>query len=295
MGRAELGASRKLGTATVTKGVLSGLTPPLDGKPLRWSVGTRPTSPSKWLSVDSTRHDTMRAKDAVLNCDTAGSVITTPAGTKASDALWAAVCDYLTAWHSHEYAITDDEAVDRESGRRTTVDRTKPLETLARMLPQDFCVLTPAEDTWRLTAATVCFTSRWNLSTKMGLTISEIHAPVPGYEERVAHAVDHVIGRLNNGQVLQRSNWTLLDTPELHLREPAHETVPVADINALGWLRVEHQTLRRFTDPDALIFTIDTRVHRVSDLPNEDRQRLQEAVRQAPADIAVYKAWPQLA
>ena len=234
----------------------------------------------------------MRAKDAVLDRDTAGSVITTPAGAQASAALLAAICDHLTAWHSLEFAVTNNEVVDLESGRRTLVDRTKPLESLARMLPQDFCVLTPSADTWRMTAATVCFTSRWNLESKIGLTIGEIHGPVPGYEQRVAHAVDHVIGRMDDGSVLKRSNWTLLDTPELHLREPARSTAPTTNIEKLQWLRVEHQALRRFTNPDALIFTINTRVRHIGDVPSVDRQRLREAVRTAPADIAAYKAWP---
>ncbi|MFA7267353.1 MAG: DUF3445 domain-containing protein [Candidatus Nanopelagicales bacterium] len=271
---------------------LAGLTPPLDGKPLRWSVGTRPIPLSQWLSIDQSRHRTMQAKDAVLGHSLDQSVITTPAGSDASGALLPTVCDHLTAWHNHNFTITDDEAVDLESGRRTAINRTTPLETLARMMPQDFCVLTPSGSTWHLTAATVCFTSRWNLESKMGLSISEIHQPVPGYEQRVARAVDRVIARLSDDLVLRRSNWTLLNTAELHLREPAHATVPVDDIDALTWLRIEHQTLRRFTNPAALIFTIDTRVHHVDELPEADRQRLRGAVRGAPADIAAYKAWP---
>ena len=49
-----------------------------------------------------------------------------------------------------------------------------------------------------MTAAAVCFTSRWNLADKVGLNLNEIHQPVPGYEDKVAGAVNHLINRLGN-------------------------------------------------------------------------------------------------
>lgn len=274
------------------KSLLNAVTPPLDGKAFRWSVGTRPSPLAQWLSIDLSRHLAMRAKDEVLRDHLSEAVITTAAGLAASDVLLELTLAHLSTWHTGQYSVSSESVRDCESGRSTPVDRGKPLETLARVLPQDFCVLTQVDGTWRMTAATVCFTSRWSLSSKMGLRVSEIHAPVPGYEQRVATAVDHVINRIADDQVLKRSNWTLLDTPELHLPEPAADQPRVTDIADLRWLRIEHQGLRRLPGMDAIVFTIDTRVHAVAELAPEERHKLREAVAQAPTDIAMYKGWP---
>jgi len=143
-----------------------------------------------------------------------------------------------------------------------------------------------------MTAAAVCFTSRWNLAGKVGLNLNEIHQPVPGYEDKVAGAVNHLINRLGTDQILRRSNWTLLDTDELHLPEPPDSTAPAEDVWDLKWLRIERQCLRRLPVTEAVIFTIDTRVYRVDELDPAARRSLHEAVKAAPRDIAAYKGWP---
>ncbi len=273
-------------------GLLSAVTPPLDGKPFRWSVGTRPAAISQWLAVDDTRHRTMVAKDAVLDNHLDQAVITTAAGRPACDELLHAARRQLQEWHTGDYAVTGDAIIDLRSQRQTQIDSTAPLQTLARALPQDLCVLTPSDDKWKLTAAAVCFTSRWNLADKIGCDLSRIHAPVPGYEQRVSSAVEHVMNRLGTDQVLQRSNWTLLETDELYLPEPANPSPPTGDVWDLAWLRIERQSLHRLPRTRAVIFTIDTRVYRVDELEPADRRKLHDAVRRAPADVAAYKGWP---
>lgn len=272
--------------------LLDTVTPPLDGRAFRWSVGTRPVPVAKWLQIDHSRHDLVTAKDAVLDAHLPDAVISTQPSEAASAELLRTVVDHLREWHTGQYMVTSDAIVDVESQRATTIDPDRPLQTLARALPEDFCILTSDDDSWRLTAASVCFTSRWNLRDKMGATVGEIHAPVPGYEERVATAVDHLINRLSVGQVLTRSNWTLLDTAELHLPEPATPRPETTDVWDLKWLRIERQSLRRLPETDAVVFTIGTRVFRVDELEPNDRRRLHEAVRMAPADVRGYKGWP---
>lgn len=235
----------------------------------------------------------MAAKDDVLAHHSSEAVITTTAGLAASEQLLDVALTHLATWHTGQYSVTDQSVSDVESDRVTAIDRSQPLATLAQILPQDFCILTPADGTWRLTAATVCFTSRWNLASKIGASLAEIHSPVPGYEERVATAVDHVINRLADDQILKRSNWTLLDTDELYLPEPAEDQPRAEDVADLNWLRIEHQTLRRLPTTDAIVFTIDTRVHRVDELLPNERSALTTAVANAPADIAAYKGWPE--
>ena len=273
--------------------LLSSVTPRLDGRPFRWTVGTRAVSASQWLSIDEQRHRLMAAKDRVLDADTDGSVITTAPGQEASVELLQCVLEHLQRFHTSTHSVTDQGIVDLDSDRCTAIDMNNPLLTIARALPDDFCVLTlDDEQSWTMTAAAVCFTSRWNLAGKVGLNLNEIHQPVPGYEDKVAGAVNHLINRLGTDQILRRSNWTLLDTDELHLPEPPDSTAPAEDVWDLKWLRIERQCLRRLPVTEAVIFTIDTRVYRVDELDPAARRSLHEAVKAAPRDIAAYKGWP---
>lgn len=234
----------------------------------------------------------MLSKDAVLRTDLENSAITTEVGAPATGAFLQMTLAHLAQWHTGDFTVGPETVVDCISGRSTRIDRTNPLETVARILPQDFCILTPVDSTWRLSAATVCFTSRWDLPSKMGCTLSEIHDPVPGYESRLSTAVDHVIARLSREQVLKRSNWTLLDTDVLHLPEPVgHAAVP-SDMASLRWLRIEHQSLRRLPGQDAIIFTIDTRVHNVAALAAQELSTLRATVDSASPAVARYKSWP---
>lgn len=274
--------------------LLATVTPRLDGRPFRWTVGTRAVPIRQWLHIDDTRHELMAAKDQVLHNDEAAAVITTPAGRPGAIELLTTVVDQLRQFHTRDFSVTDDAIVDLSSSRRTSLLGDDPLATLARALPEDFCILTCDDDqSWVMTAAAVCFTSRWNLASKIGRNLSEIHEPVPGYQDRVAGAVDHLINRLGPDQVLQRSNWTLLDTAELHLPEPAQQAAASEDVWDLKWLRIERQSLRRLTETGSVVFTIDTRVHHVDELDPADRRKLHEAVTATPHDIAVYKGWPR--
>jgi len=132
------------------------------------------------------------------------------------------------------------------------------LERAALSVPEDLCVLMP-DDRGRLVlgAACVCFPSHWRLADKMGRPASEIHGPVPRYEDELASKVDTFLVRLRPPTVMKRRNWTIHESAELFAPtspEHAEPTIPPEDL----WLRSERQTLRRLPESDAVVFTIRT-------------------------------------
>ena len=96
-----------------------------------------------------------------------------------------------------------------------------PIDAAGRLTQEDWCVHLPdAEGAWRLVAASVCFPTRWDLTTKIGRTIRQIHAPVPLYEQQLADPMDAYFARMRPGPGVWRLNWNLLDDPTLH--QPTH-------------------------------------------------------------------------
>jgi len=247
---------------------LRGLTPPLDGRSFRWSVGTRSIPFNEWLCPADATDELMAQKDQLFENDHDEVVVQLAGSEAACDELLALVRDFVA---------TEDLDDDPQMSA---------IEQCGRLAAEDFCVLQKdhAGD-WRMTAACVCFPSRWNLRSKLGQSLREIHGPVPHYEDRLGVAVDRLFTRIPTDQLLGRSNWTLLNTDQRHL--PAQE----CGTGEAHWLRIERQTLRRLPDSDAIVFTILTRITHLDDLDESDRQLLGQTIGTAPADVKLYKGW----
>jgi len=132
------------------------------------------------------------------------------------------------------------------------------LEQAALCVQEDLCVLLPdARGRLVLAAACVCFPSHWRLADKMGRPASEIHEPVPRYDNEVAGKVDTFLDRLRPPAVMKRRNWTIHESADLfapHSPARADPTILPEEL----WLRSERQTLRRLPETDSVVFTIRT-------------------------------------
>ncbi len=172
-----------------------------------------------------------------------------------------------------------------------------PLDIAGRLVPEDLCVMEPGEDgAYRLTAASLCFPSRWRLHEKLGLPLAEIHGPVPGYGEVLARPVDRFFTALADGKIVQRRNWTVHDRPDLFQpQSPRHHVVEPERFASDLFLRSERQTLRRFTPSRAILFTIRTRVWPLGDLAPADAHALSGAIANLPAEDRRYKGVVALA
>ena len=72
-------------------------------------------------------------------------------------------------------------------------------DTLAAMacnIAEDLCILTAAEDGYRLTAGVLCFPNRWKLAEKLGGSVLAVHGPVPDYAAQLSASVDRFLARL---------------------------------------------------------------------------------------------------
>jgi len=244
-------------------------------------MGLRPLDLAEWLERDEHREEELALKTALLHEHYEDVVATEPEGDEASDELLEEVRAYLGRRHPDVSTTTDPEE--------------HSLVAASRLVQEDLCVLVKA-DGWRLRAACVCFPSRWELATKIGTTLDEIHAPVPHYGEELAHPTSGFFDRLRPERSFWRLNWTLLDSPVLHQPRTARLT-PSGDL-ADWFFRVERQTLRQLPLTGAVVFTIRTYVTPAKELAASDAQfvpALLHAMESAPNDTQSYKGWTGVA
>ncbi len=254
---------------------------PLDARGWRLSMGLRPLDLAAWLEVDEHYDEELALKTQLLEEQRDVVVATESAGNDASHELLIEVRENLRAHHPGiSLAIRKDE---------------HPIVAASRFVQEDLCVLV-RDDAWRLRAACVCFPSRWNLATKIGTTLDEIHQPVPGYHEELARPTNAFFDRLKPDRAFWRLNWTLLDSPVLY--QPAVVRCSPSGRLDDWYFRVERQTLRALPRTNAVVFTIRTYVTSAATLRERDDtfvSTLLHALDTAPASVQTYKGWSGVA
>lgn len=183
-----------------------------------------------------------------------------------------------------------------------------PLDLAARLVQEDLCLMLPDNQPneqpdkppnkqgYRLAAASVCFPLRWSLKEKLGQPLCQIHQRVPDYPQQLTHHVDSMFDRLREDSPALRFNWSLVDSPELHLAQSKQITQFNPAINADNagaslWLRVEKQTLRRLPVSRGILFTIRTFVYPLEKVTKSSTvaAELAQAVQLLKPEMQIYK------
>lgn len=104
---------------------------------------------------------------------------------------------FLCARYPQYFSLSEDT----ESGyifhngilnNKTVINSMHPLYVLLENVPEDFaCMLRSPEDgCYYFRAGIICSSLGWNVDTKIGLQLKEIHAPIPDYKEKMEFSMD---------------------------------------------------------------------------------------------------------
>jgi dimethylamine monooxygenase subunit A len=241
------------------------------------AMGLRPLDLAKWLEVDEKRDEELRYKAELLDSQRDVVVATLPGSEDACDEVLNEVTHALELFYP-------------ELARSIDVGE-HPLVSSARLVQEDLCVLEKS-DTWRLSAAVVCFPSRWSLATKIGTTLDDIHQPVPLYDEKLQAPTNAFFDRMTPDKSVWRLNWTLLDNADLHQPRSLRKS-PEADLSQ-WFFRVERQTLRQLPKTGCVLFTIRNYVTSAATLVASDENfgpALLQSLETAPLEVQEYKGW----
>jgi len=140
------------------------------------------------------------------------------------------------------------------------VTSVEPLWEASQWVADDLCLLMPGRHGYELVAASLAAPSYWKLEDKIGRPLQQIHAPVPGFQQKLAGQVARFFEHLLPEYPVWRGNWSVVDSPELLQRGGA--SVAGGDL----YLRVERQSLRRLPQTGAVAFTIRVSINPLRDL-----------------------------
>ncbi|MEX2632093.1 MAG: DUF3445 domain-containing protein [Tistlia sp.] len=276
---------------------------PFTEGPWRMTMGLLAMKPQDWIEIDREYESYLAEKRRLLAERRDAVFATLPGSEAATRELQDNLAGFLAERFPERFRLegrllrrlTDGEAWDLDDPSE------HPLARAGLWVQEDFCVLESAGpgEPYVLTAATLSFPTRWKLADKIGRPLLAIHAPVPGYAERLGRPVDRFFEKLAPERPVWRINWSLTDEPTLfqpegHGRKEADPSITAENAGERVWLRVERQTLRRLPSSGAVIFGIRIYRHPLSSLAAapEAAGHLARWLGELPEDLARYKSLP---
>ncbi len=267
---------------------------PFEPAPHRLQMGLMALKPDDWIELDETLGATLLAKRRLL-AERHGDVFAAMPETEAAGAeVLALLADHLPRRFPTQYPRMNTTIAVAATGELIGIGApgVHPLETAARLVPEDLCLMRRADAGYILAAACVCFPSRWRLADKIGRNLGEIHGPVPGYGEALGRPVDRFFAKLTADKPVWRLNWTI------HARsEPFQPVAPrIGRVDPAEFaegvsLRVERQTLRRLPVSGDVLFTIRTYIRPLGEITKdaETARRLAAAIDALPLAMRTYR------
>jgi dimethylamine monooxygenase subunit A len=273
---------------------------PFETGPYRMAMGLFSVPEQEWFELDERYVPEMWERRRLLATHHTDVFAALPESDHARAEALAEIAGSLTAhrpqWFAQHHSLLHNRLAD-ETWDRSALP-CDPLELAGRLVQEDLCVVQSTEAGPALTAAVLCFPSRWRLAEKIGRPLAEVHAPVPFYGKRLARPVDSFMRHLKPGHIAGRLNWSVLDDatlfqPSGKWREEHNRAVTAENAAETLFLRVERQTLRRLPRTGAILFGIRVHVYRlgVAIKTRAAAACLAEAVRALPESTSLYKSF----
>lgn len=249
----------------------------VDGS-FRWRLGTRPLDLDDWIEFGPDGDAWVAEKAAVMrdHADTAFAVV---------DGIEPDCGEIADALVEHLGRSSPDRSVGLDP-------LLHPLDAAARLVPDDLVVMVEREGHLVFGGGSVCFPNRWDLRSKLGRSIADVHAPVARLNDQLEQAVDSFFDRLEPDRSFWRLGWGILDTaagytPIDGTAAPRPERPTIDDLH----VRVERETLRRFPVHRSVLFTIRTYVAPLTTVlaDPDDRQAIVRIVDAMPDEVRRYK------
>ncbi|WP_299894090.1 DUF3445 domain-containing protein [uncultured Ruegeria sp.] len=224
--------------------------------------GIQPATMESWLHQDEAFADQMQRREEVL-AERRDDVLALDPQAK------PAAVELLDLVLMQIYPTAGAEVV-RPDGVSVAIDRDRPLDTLCRLVQEDFCILQKRADEHVLTGAILCFPASWRLSEKFMRPLIDIHVPVESYDANLAKRVQRLFDGIQPGRPLWRFNALWYEDPELFQPRSASEPREIRDRRQASYLRSERQTLLRLPKTNTVVFSIHTYVLAANAIPETE-------------------------
>ncbi|KAL3473881.1 hypothetical protein BJX99DRAFT_260867 [Aspergillus californicus] len=235
-------------------------------RPFRWvyhqTMSLTKLEPDWWLEFENTYKERIAQRKELYAKHGDCVLGYLPGSELVCKELMEMVLQFICTRYPHYFSLTDkrilkNKILDTEQDVRSK----HPLEILLDNVPEDFGIMLRDDKTgnYFLRAGVICSSLGWNVASKVGLQLHEIHDPIPDYKEKMQFSMDRFFTKMPTDKPIQRGSWGLeigkplympAGDPHEKLRTFQDPSLRLEDCN----LRVDWQTLRRLPLSAGVIF-----------------------------------------
>ncbi|KAF2180702.1 hypothetical protein K469DRAFT_591203 [Zopfia rhizophila CBS 207.26] len=231
-------------------------------RPFRWAyhqtMSLTKLEPDWWLELENTYEQRIKQRQDLFAQHGKGVLEALPGSELACKELMEMALQFLCARYPQYFRLDKEKMVFYNSILHTESDlrTTHPLHVLNNNVPEDFAIMLrdPSTGYYYFRAGMICSALGWNVASKIGLQLHQIHAPIPDYKEKMQY-----FAKKPTDKAIQRGSWGLEIDQPLYMPpgdpHEKHRDVQHADLDiSRCHLRVDWQTLRRLPLSGAIVF-----------------------------------------
>ncbi|KAJ7349261.1 hypothetical protein DFH08DRAFT_1079604 [Mycena albidolilacea] len=272
-------------------------------RPFRWeyhqTMSLTNMDPDRWIELESTYRERIQQRMELYSKHGKKIVDSLPGSEDACRELMEMVIQFVCARYPRQFRMDTasgmfyNNILEIASDTRTV----HPLLVLLQHIPEDFLLTLEDKKTglYAFRAGVSCSSVGWNVSTKIGLHLPEIHKPVPDYKEKMEFSMNRFFTNMKVDKPIQRGSWGLEVGQPLYLQEDDPEfRAPRPDLKVSDiYLRVDWQTLRRLPQSRAIVFNFKALFTPISSFRSEPYipRLLLKILRDGKPSFMEYKAF----
>ncbi|KAF3479701.1 uncharacterized protein GIQ15_06677 [Arthroderma uncinatum] len=251
-------------------------------RPFRWNyhqtMSLARLDTNWWLELENTYKERVAERMGLYRKCGKEVLDYLPGSELACKELMEMSLQFLCARYPHYFSLSRDKRFFNNGILGTVEDlqAAHPIEILMANIPEDFAIMLRDEKTgnYYLRAGATCSSLGWNLGTKMGLQLHEIHGPIPDYKEKMQFSMGRYFSKMPTDKPIQRGSWGLeVDMPLYMPPGDPHELLRLSQSPDLKlsdcYLRVDWQSLRRLPLSGAIVFNYRAVFTPVSEFKDE--------------------------
>lgn len=158
-----------------------------------------------WIELESTYKSRIAQRKELYAKNGKEVLDAMPGSELACKELMEMVLQFICARYPQYFTLVDKRVLQNKIlGTEQDVTAMPPLEVLLENVPEDFAIMLRDEKTgfYFLRAAVICSALGWNVASKVGKQLHEIHAPIPDYKEKMQFSMDRYVGVISIGDTV---------------------------------------------------------------------------------------------
>ena len=153
--------------------------------------------PDWWLELESTYVERIREREGLYEKYDKLVLQYLPGSELECKETMEHALQFLCARYPMHFSLVHDKAKGWvfKNGllkNETVIKEMHPLHVLLHNVPEDFAVMirNPDDGLYYFRAGLLCSSLGWNVDTKIGMVLGDIHGPIPDYKEKMAKSMD---------------------------------------------------------------------------------------------------------